>query len=281
MPPTEYISLSEVKTILDQGSLQNVNPKWEFNLVTNELHPPYVWNHYDSTINGDMWALYGPGVLYNIQVFNHATYGNCVILSLTNQQGTNLTNRIIRAADSVFEVPVADGEDSKQAPVYQIGTIHAVMNNKFVYFFNLTAFQRFVESEEKKIAKPSSQALVGAELLDLENFTLPSIPECKLESDSLNYRCFEYRLRNAVSSNFSFPDFQYIYGNGGKAIVEFVITKTGNISHYSIVQTSGSDAIDIEAVRAVVSINMPIQPAMKDGEPTRFIFRVPINAKVQ
>lgn len=282
MPPTEYITLSEVKTILDQGTLENVNPKWEFSLISNQMHAPHIRGrsgYEDSSKLGSLWALYVPGLYYNVEVFNNPTHGKVVDLFLTNPQGDKLMSEIKNATDSVFEVSVAGMDSAEVVPVYQLGEVCAVIKDGRAYFYDKTAYTQFVEHETIAIDRLKEGPPI--EYSSRDNFRSPSLPECQFESDSLNYLCFERQIQNTVTSNFTFPNFEYIFGGGGKAVVSFIVSKSGDITALHIKETSGSDIIDGEAIRVVNSLDLNIGPATLDGEPVNMIYDIPIRAKFQ
>lgn len=110
----------------------------------------------------------------------------------------------------------------------------------------------------------------------------PVFPGCEDEpTNDAKYRCFETQVRSRIAKEFTFPEIARQMGVGGKAYVNFIIEKNGNISNVVIVRSSGDANIDAEAVRSVKAALPSMTPAKVGGRAVRMNYTVPINARIQ
>ena len=85
----------------------------------------------------------------------------------------------------------------------------------------------------------------------------------------------EEALRKYIADNVKFPDEAKANGQEGKVFVQFIIDKNGDAKDVEIVNGTGIDCLDNEAIRVVKS--MPQwKPGMQKGEAVNVSFVVPI-----
>ena len=84
-------------------------------------------------------------------------------------------------------------------------------------------------------------------------------------------------LGKYLSENIKYPKKALKNGGSGKVFVQFVIDKTGKVTN--VVAVRGVEkSLDKEAVRVIKS--MPKwKPGMKDGQPVKVKYTIPINFK--
>lgn len=87
-------------------------------------------------------------------------------------------------------------------------------------------------------------------------------------------------LMQYLSSNIKYPSKAVENQWEGRALCQFVIEKDGSISNAEIIQSSGYQLLDVEAMRVV--LNMPNWSAgMQNGDSVRVKFTLPIIFKLQ
>ena len=86
----------------------------------------------------------------------------------------------------------------------------------------------------------------------------------------------EEALRKYIADNVKFPDEAKANGQEGKVFVQFIIDKNGDAKDVEIVNGTGIDCLDNEAIRVVKS--MPQwKPGRQRGQNVNVSFTVPIN----
>lgn len=83
-------------------------------------------------------------------------------------------------------------------------------------------------------------------------------------------------LMRYISDNLRYPDAEINVGT--QAIVQFVVTKTGEVGDVKIVRRTGEKELDDEAVRVVKSLPKFI-PGRNNGEPVNVWYTLPIRFK--
>lgn len=108
----------------------------------------------------------------------------------------------------------------------------------------------------------------------------PIYPGCeKLVTEDEKFMCFNQNIMTHIARNFVFPELDRQMGIQGKLYVNFVIEKNIEVSNVTIVR--GVDKlIDDEAIRVIQALPV-LKPALKDGEPVRMQYTVPITAGLQ
>ena len=82
-----------------------------------------------------------------------------------------------------------------------------------------------------------------------------------------------------LSQNIRYPEVSKTQKEEGRAIVQFVITKTGAVDSVKVVKSSGYTALDAEALRVVESMPKWI-PGKKFGKAVNMKYTIPVNFKL-
>lgn len=86
-------------------------------------------------------------------------------------------------------------------------------------------------------------------------------------------------LLNYLSENVRYPRGAEVYGISGRVVCSFVVEKNGSITDVKVAK-SVHPALDKEAVRVISS--MPKwAPAMKNGQPVRIRYTLPVTFRLQ
>jgi protein TonB len=88
----------------------------------------------------------------------------------------------------------------------------------------------------------------------------------------------EIELRRFMQKNFNYPESSRKAKKHGKVIVQFIISKTGDVQDISI-QASVDPELDKEVMR-VVALLPKWKPGKQGGKPVPVMFRIPINLKL-
>lgn len=88
----------------------------------------------------------------------------------------------------------------------------------------------------------------------------------------------EPELRKFMQKNFNYPESARKAKKHGKVIVQFIISKTGDIKDISI-QTSVDVELDKEVMR-VIALLPKWKPGKQGGQPVNVMFRIPINLRL-
>lgn len=107
---------------------------------------------------------------------------------------------------------------------------------------------------------------------------VPVYPGCEKVKKSQRRACFQKKIMEHVSKNFSYPKVALDMGIGGRVFVIFVIDEDGKISK---IKTRGPDnSLEKEAHR-IVSLLPKMTPGKQRGKPVGVPFSLPINFKLQ
>lgn len=88
----------------------------------------------------------------------------------------------------------------------------------------------------------------------------------------------EPELRKFMQKNFNYPESARKAKKHGKVVVQFIISKTGDVKDISI-QTSVDEELDKEVMR-VVALFPKWKPGKQGGQPVNVMFRIPINLRL-
>lgn len=88
----------------------------------------------------------------------------------------------------------------------------------------------------------------------------------------------EPELRKFMQKNFNYPETARKAKKHGKVVVQFVISKTGDVKDISI-QTSVDVELDKEVMR-VIALFPKWKPGKQGGQPVNVMFRIPINLRL-
>lgn len=111
----------------------------------------------------------------------------------------------------------------------------------------------------------------------------PPPPPPPLSADSVyvnvdnppEFKDGESGILNFIKNNTKYPEDAKLKGTQGKVIIRFVVEKDCSISEVGVVEGI-SPSLDAEAVRVVSSLPKFEKPALKDGEPVRIHYMIPI-----
>jgi TonB family protein len=90
------------------------------------------------------------------------------------------------------------------------------------------------------------------------------------------YNGGEMELKNFLAKNLCYPVASLEQNQSGQVIIEFIVSKTGQVHNINCVKSSGYELLDIEAIR-VVSLMPSFNPAKIDNKPENLYFIVPVN----
>ncbi len=87
-------------------------------------------------------------------------------------------------------------------------------------------------------------------------------------------------LYRELAMNLRYPMEAAKNGITGKAVVEFIILADGTLTGARILESSGHDDLDVEAIRAVNGLKDGWKPGMSDGKPVNCTFALPVDFKL-
>ncbi|MBR9923161.1 MAG: TonB family protein [Bacteroidetes bacterium] len=113
----------------------------------------------------------------------------------------------------------------------------------------------------------------------------PRFPGCEnLDTTAVvRQKCSEESLLNFIYSNVQYPLEARMNDVEGTVVVRFIIEKDGTISNLEVVRDIGSGCAE-EALRVVGAMNeigVRWTPGLKDGEPVRVQFNLPVKFKLE
>ena len=109
-------------------------------------------------------------------------------------------------------------------------------------------------------------------------FEVPVFPGCKRTNDWKDRECFNQKMKAHISQNFRYPEEAQLRGIQGKTNVLFIIQKDGSVGHLKTKE--GDPLLQKEAAR-IMSVLPKFKPALRNGEPVRVPFSIPITFKLQ
>lgn len=87
-------------------------------------------------------------------------------------------------------------------------------------------------------------------------------------------------LMNDLSRIITYPENAERNGIQGKVVVEFVVTKDGNVENFKIVKSVDPE-LDQNAIDAIKALPKKWQPGFVDGSPVDCYFNLPISYRLQ
>lgn len=112
--------------------------------------------------------------------------------------------------------------------------------------------------------------------------TPQSTPALKAVEKMPQYPGGDKALLNAIMTNVRYPEKQVKEGVNGLVIVRFVVTAEGDMTDFSIIRSSGDEALDAEAIRAVkVGAAEKWIPGTVDGKPVNCQYTLPIRFSIK
>jgi TonB family protein len=96
-------------------------------------------------------------------------------------------------------------------------------------------------------------------------------------------RCADMQLLSLLSQNIRYPDSARLKNTQGTVVVSFVVEPGGRMTHYKLLKNIG-DGCGEEAIRvlkALDTLGLRWQPALRDGKPVRMRQSVPLRFRLQ
>ena len=81
-----------------------------------------------------------------------------------------------------------------------------------------------------------------------------------------------------IQERLEYPELQYRAGVEGTAVLQFVVSKQGEVTDLSVIRSSGNDGLDRAAAEAVQGARF--RPGRQRGEPVRVRFAVPVTFRL-
>ncbi len=114
---------------------------------------------------------------------------------------------------------------------------------------------------------------------------MPRFPGCEvgIMTTEERYECAEKSMLNFIYSNIVYPDSARVHGTEGRVVLQFVVTKNGQVTDPTILKDIGDGCGD-EALRVLKLMreqNVIWKPGLKDGQPVSVKYTLPIKFKIQ
>jgi len=114
------------------------------------------------------------------------------------------------------------------------------------------------------------ESLINIDLSDLRS----DLPKLKAE-EMPEYPGGMSAMMNFIMDNIKYPEDAKKAGKDGRVICSFIIDKEGKVTEPHVVQSSGTQSLDDEAVR-LVSLMPDWKPGKDKGEPVNVLYTIPI-----
>ena len=114
---------------------------------------------------------------------------------------------------------------------------------------------------------------------------MPRFPGCEVGIMTLEerYECAEKSMLNFIYSTIVYPDSARAHGTVGRVVLQFVVTKNGQVSDPKILKDIG-DGCGEEALRALKLMqerNVIWKPGKKDGQAVSVQYTLPVKFKIE
>lgn len=120
----------------------------------------------------------------------------------------------------------------------------------------------------------------GESLIDIDLSDLKSdLPKLKAE-EMPEYPGGMSAMMNFIMDNIKYPEDAKKAGKDGRVTCSFIIDKEGKVTEPHVVQSSGTQSLDEEAVR-LVSLMPNWKPGKDKGEPVSVLYTIPVMFKLQ
>lgn len=87
-------------------------------------------------------------------------------------------------------------------------------------------------------------------------------------------------MMNFIKENIKYPEDAKKAGKEGRVVCSFIVDKEGRVTEPHVVQSSGTQSLDDEAVR-LVSLMPDWKPGKDKGEPVNVLYTIPILFKLK
>jgi len=119
------------------------------------------------------------------------------------------------------------------------------------------------------------ESLINIDLSDLRS----DLPKLKAE-EMPEYPGGMSAMMNFIMDNIKYPEDAKKAGKDGRVICSFIIDKEGKVTEPHVVQSSGTQSLDDEAVR-LVSLMPDWKPGKDKGEPVNVLYTIPVLFKLK
>jgi TonB family protein len=120
----------------------------------------------------------------------------------------------------------------------------------------------------------------GESLIDIDLSNLKSdLPKLTAE-EMPEYPGGMSAMMNFIMDNIKYPEDAKKAGKDGRVICSFIIDKEGKVTEPHVVQSSGTQSLDEEAVR-LVSLMPNWKPGKDKGEPVSVLYTIPVLFKLK
>jgi len=120
----------------------------------------------------------------------------------------------------------------------------------------------------------------GKSLIDIDLSDLRSdLPKLKAE-EMPEYPGGMSAMMNFIMDNIKYPEDAKKANKDGRVICSFIIDKEGKVTEPHVVQSSGTQSLDDEAVR-LVSLMPDWKPGKDKGEPVSVLYTIPVLFKLK
>jgi TonB family protein len=120
----------------------------------------------------------------------------------------------------------------------------------------------------------------GESLIDIDLSNLKSdLPKLNAE-EMPEYPGGMSAMMNFIMDNIKYPEDAKKAGKDGRVICSFIIDKEGKVTEPHVVQSSGTQSLDEEAVR-LVSLMPDWKPGKDKGEPVSVLYTIPVLFKLK
>ena len=102
-------------------------------------------------------------------------------------------------------------------------------------------------------------------------------------TDDSTRRCAEIQLLTLLSQNIRYPEPARVNNIQGTVVVSFVVEPSGRMTYYKLLKDIGSGCGEeaLRVIRALDTIGLRWQPALRDGKPVRMRQSLPLRFKLQ
>ena len=120
----------------------------------------------------------------------------------------------------------------------------------------------------------------GESLIDIDLSDLRSdLPKLKVE-EMPEYPGGMSAMMSFIMENIKYPEDAKKAGKEGRVVCSFIVDKEGKVTEPHVVQSSGTQSLDDEAVR-LVSLMPNWKPGKDKGEPVNVLYTIPVLFKLK
>ena len=217
------------------------DPNYAFEIMTEKTQPIGVYEHNSTTEN-----ISRNGNTYTLKVFDS---GN--LSKGEKEQQEKLMNMIQNSVENDTLVITSLKSDTK-----------------------ISYSPSNTNSSEKKTLSEAQEQIIDVPFSTVEE--VPVFPGCENAADKR--ACFQEKIKEHISKNFSYPEEAQKQGIQGKVNLLFVITEEGGIADLKM--RGPSEILENEASR-IISLLPKMKPGKEKGKIVRVPFSIPITFRLQ